>query len=130
MSRQATQPVALAVVAILDVVVVAGFALAGRRSHAEAMTLAGWWSTAWPFLAALLIGWILALGTRRHPGTVRAGILIWMVTLAGGMGLRSVAGQGTAAPFIAVAAGVLLLGLVGWRLVADLLRRRKSASRG
>ena len=127
MSREAVPPIAPAVAAILDVVVVAGFALAGRRSHAEAMTISGWWGTAWPFLAALLIGWILALGTRRHPGAVRAGVLIWLVTLAGGMGLRVAVGQGTAAPFIAVAAGVLLLGLVGWRLLGSVLRRRRAA---
>ena len=112
------------VAAILDGLVVAAFALAGRRSHAEAMTVAGWWSTAWPFLAALAIGWVIVSLTRRHPATVRSGILIWLITLAGGMGLRTTVGQGTAAPFVAVAAGVLLLGLLGWRLLATVLRRR------
>ena len=45
----------------------------------------------------------------------------------GGMILRALSGQGVQVAFVIVAASVLLLLLVGWRLVAALVARRRSA---
>ena len=102
----------------LDVLLVGAFALAGRRSHDEAMTLAGWWHTAWAFLVGLGIGWLtVVLMTRRAPVTILTGLPVWVATVGGGMALRDMTDQGTALPFVLVATGTLGLGLLAWRAV-------------
>ena len=117
----------VALAAVLDVLVVAAFALVGRRSHDEALTLAGWWQTAWPFLAGLTLGWLaVALMVRRAPTTVLLGLPVWVATVGGGMALRDMTNQGTALPFVAVATLVLGVGLVGWRVAAALVGRWRS----
>lgn len=105
-----------------DVVLTLIFALSGRSSHAEALDPAGIAGTWWPFLAALVVGWIVTLAWRRPTSVVRTGIPLWIITVAGGMLLRAASGQGTALPFIIVATIVLGLALVGWRLIALLVR--------
>jgi hypothetical protein len=52
---------------------------------------------------------------------VPAGIGAWLGTVAVGMVLRVVSGQGTAFAFVLVALGFLGLFLLGWRLVVRLL---------
>ena len=46
------------------------------------------------------------------------GVVVWLSTVAIGMTLRVIAGQGTAVAFIAVALGFLGLFLLGWRAAA------------
>lgn len=110
------------VAAAIDVVLTLAFALSGRSSHAEALDPAGIWSTWWPFLSALAVGWVVTRAWRRPLEVVRTGIPLWIITVAGGMLLRAVSGHGTALPFIIVATLVLGLVLVGWRLIALLVR--------
>ena len=108
---------------VLDVCCVLVFVIIGRASHGEG--LAGIASTAWPFLAGLLGGW---LGTRawRQPLTVvPAGLGAWLGAAGLGMALRVAAGQGTAAAFVLVALAFLGLFLLGWRLVVRLARFRR-----
>ena len=50
-------------------------------------------------------------------------MIIWLLTVALGMVLRVVSGQGTAAAFIVVALAFLGLFLLGWRLIWRLARR-------
>lgn len=122
--RGALSPTSVVLAAALDVLVVALFALVGRRSHDEALTLAGWWHTAWPFLTGLALGWLaVALMVRRAPTTVLLGLPVWVATVGGGMALRDMTDQGTALPFVVVATLVVGVGLLGWRLVRLLLRR-------
>jgi Protein of unknown function (DUF3054). len=109
----------------LDALLVVVFAAIGRASHEEDV-LSGLWITAWPFLAALAVGWIAALGWRRPAAPVRTGIPIWLVTVAGGMALRAISGQGVQFAFVIVATVVLALLLVGWRLAAALAARRRT----
>jgi hypothetical protein len=99
----------------VDLVLVSVFAVIGRMSHAEAITVAGWWSTAWPFLTGVLLGWVVVVLTGRPGGSVPAGLVIWAATVIGGMLLRLVVDQGTAAAFVVVATLVLGLVLVGPR---------------
>lgn len=125
-SAPTTRPrptVAAVVLALaLDVVLVVAFAATGRASH-DSDVWAGLWQTAWPFLAGLAIGWLVTLAWRAPSAPVRTGLGVWAATVIGGMLLRAVSGQGTALPFIIVASVVLLIALVGWRLIAALVRR-------
>jgi len=107
---------------LLDVAWVLVFVIIGRASHAKGETLAGIASTAWPFLAGLGVGWVAARAWRRPLAIRPAGLVIWLCTVALGMILRVVAGQGTAVAFIAVALVFLALFLLGWRLLPPLAR--------
>lgn len=111
---------------VLDAVLVVGFAATGRASH-DSDVLSGLWGTAWPFLAALAVGWLVTLAWRAPAAPLRTGVGLWLVTLVGGMLLRAVSGQGTALPFVIVATLVLGATLVGWRLIAVAVRRSRAA---
>lgn len=65
--------------------------------------LAGFAGTAWPFLAGLAAGWGLWRVWRRPEALLPAGVGVWVTTVAVGMALRAVSGQGTAAAFVIVA---------------------------
>jgi lipopolysaccharide export LptBFGC system permease protein LptF len=98
------------------------FVIIGRASHTKGETAAGIASTSWPFLVGLAAGWLAARAWRR-PLTLRpAGLVIWLSTVALGMALRVISGQGTAPAFIAVALAFLALFLLGWRLLARVAR--------
>lgn len=111
----------------LDAALVVGFAAVGRASHESGVLGEGGMgllTTAWPFLLALAVGWIFGTAWRGPLAPLRTGVPVWAVTVVGGMLLRAVSGQGTAVPFVVVAALTLLALLVGWRLLAALSRRR------
>lgn len=113
---------------IVDAVFVLIFAVIGRASHQE--DPAGFLLTAWPFLVALVVGHALAalMGSGpRKPWSLLWGVTVWVVTVAGGMLLRIVAGDTAQLAFIIVATIVLGVFLVGWRALASVLRRRQSA---
>lgn len=123
--RNVAVPVAVAA----DLAAVVAFVLIGRRSHAESDTLAGLLHTAWPFLAGALIGWLVARGWRA-PGSIRpTGISVWIACVAGGMLLRALSGQGTAASFVVVTTIVLGVFVVGWRVATRLAVRRRDRGR-
>lgn len=117
---------------VLDVVLVIAFAAFGRVSHYGGVFGEyglGLATTAWPFLAALALAWLVMLAWRAPLAPLRTGAPIWIVTVIGGMLLRTLSGQGTALPFIIVATLTLVLLLVGWRLLSALishLRRAKT----
>ncbi len=102
-------------------VAVVGFAAAGRASH-DSDVLAGLGNTSWPFLVALAAGWILTRAWRAPAAPVRTGLGVWAVTLAGGMVLRALSGQGVALAFLIVATLTLGVLLVGWRALAHGVR--------
>lgn len=108
-----------------DAILVTVFAAIGRASHDEGISLWGVSMTALPFLLALAVGWVVSLAGRAPLAPLRAGVPVWLVTVIGGMLLRTLLGQGTALPFVIVATLTLLLLLVGWRAVAALVRRRR-----
>ncbi|MEV4777385.1 DUF3054 domain-containing protein [Microbacterium sp. LWH12-1.2] len=114
---------------ILDAVLVLIFAVIGRASHSE--DPAGFLLTAWPFLVALLVGHAVAalLPARpRQPWSLLWGVVVWIVTVAGGMLLRVVSGDTAEVPFIIVATLTLGVFIVGWRAVTALLRRRRTSA--
>ncbi len=108
---------------LIDLILVFAFVLIGRRSHDETFDLAGTWQTAWPFFAALLLGWLVTRAWRAPDRVWPTGVLIWLVTVAGGMVLRVLSGQGTDLAFVIVATLTLGAFLVGWRLIGVWIER-------
>ncbi|BDZ39380.1 DUF3054 domain-containing protein [Microbacterium suwonense] len=109
---------------VVDAVLVLIFAVIGRASHGE--NPVGFLLTGWPFLAALAVGHLIAAAVPmrpRRPWSLGWGLIAWVVTLAGGMLLRLATGDTAETPFIIVASLVLGLFLLGWRLIALLVRR-------
>jgi hypothetical protein len=92
------------------------FAAVGRLSHAEGVTPLGVLEVAWPFLVGGAVG-ALAGRTWRRPESLPSGVAIWAGTLVGGMLLRALTGGGVQVSFVIVAAIVLAVLLLGWRLV-------------
>lgn len=109
---------------LLDLVAVLVFAVVGRASHAEELTVAGIAQTAWPFLAAAVVATGIYSLIAAEGAGFKAGLVVWLVTLLGGMALRLVTGTTAAVAFILVAAGILAAAFFGWRLVGWLLGRR------
>ena len=116
---------------VIDVVVVVAFAVIGRAAHRESLEIAGIVETVWPFAAALVLAWLVVLLTRGEGAHAwPEGTVIWAITLTSGIALRLAAGFSAAFAFIAVAALVLALGIIGPRLlVAALLRREAETAR-
>ncbi len=120
---------AIAAAAALDAALITLFAATGRGNHAEGVDLVGVLGTAWPFLAGGAVGWVLARAWQRPLAVWPTGAVVWAATLVGGMLLRAATGQGTALPFVVVAALTLGLFLIGWRALAVgvlALRRRRA----
>ena len=108
---------------LADVACVLLFVVIGRANHGHGEAAGGVASTAWPFLAGLAVGWLAARGWRRPAGLWPSGVAAWLGTVAVGMVLRVVAGQGTALAFIVVALAFLGLFLLGWRVLARFVPR-------
>ncbi len=114
---------------LLDVVLVVVFAAIGRATHDGEVFGpfgAGLATTAWPFVVALLVGWLLARAWRNPAAVQRTGLPVWAVTVALGMVLRAASGQGVAVAFVIVATLTLALLLLGWRGAARLIARRRA----
>ncbi|MEV5710689.1 DUF3054 domain-containing protein [Actinoallomurus sp. NPDC052274] len=109
---------------IFDLCCVMAFVVIGRAGHSEGETIAGIANTAWPFLTGMLIGWLVTRAWRRPAALAGTGVGVWLATVAVGMALRVLSGQGTAATFILVSLVFLGLFMLGWRAVA---RRRRTA---
>jgi len=128
MSSKPLPAASIAVYAAIDVILVVVFVLIGRRNHDEGFGLVGTLTTLWPFLAGLAVGWLGMRAWRTPTRVVWTGIGIWIATLAVGMALRAVSGQGTAVSFVIVATLVLGVSLIGWRALAILAVRRRSVT--
>jgi hypothetical protein len=106
----------------LDLVAVLVFVGIGRSVHAHGLSIGGMASTAWPFLSGLAVGWVALTLAHRAPASLWSGERVCAATVAVGMVLRVVAGQGTAAAFVVVALCFLGAFMCGWRLLARLRR--------
>jgi hypothetical protein len=114
----------VAIAGVLDLVLVLVFVLIGRGSHDEGFSVPGSLQTAWPFVAGLVLGWLVTRAWRNPLGIRAPGVVVWLVTVALGMLLRAVSGQGIALSFVIVATVVLGLFLLGWRAIAIPVGRR------
>ncbi len=98
---------------VIDIFVVLLFVAIGRANHHHGDSLSGMVSTTWPFAVGLAVGWLIVLVRRQDGASLGAGVEAWLATVALGMILRVIAGQGTAFAFIVVALvflGALMLG--------------------
>ena len=103
----------------LDVAAVLLFALAGRAAHADGDLVAGTGAIAAPFVLGLLAGWVRApcagIPAAQRARTVRFGWWLVAWTMAGGIVIRWLLGDGLSPVFLLVAAAVLSVLLVGRR---------------
>ena len=114
----------------IDVMLILGFAALGRRSHEEGSSVVGIVEVAAPFLIALVVGWLVARAWRA-PASLRTGVIVWLVTVVGGLALRSVVfDRGIAPAFCVVALLTLGVLLLGWRAIARYLPRRRGGLEG
>lgn len=114
---------------VADAVLVVVFAVIGRASHDEGVLGpggSGLLQTSWPFLVALVAGWLVTLAWRQPFAPVRTGLGVWIITIIGGMLLRVASGQGTALAFVIVASVSLLVLLVGWRVAVSTVTRQRA----
>lgn len=116
----------IVVAAVLDVVAIGLFATLGRSSHDAGVTLGGVASTMWPFLVGAAVGWLAASAWLRPTRIVPTAVVVWVATVAVGMVLRALSGQGTAASFVVVASVFLAATLVGWRVLAGVVARTRA----
>ena len=114
---------------VLDLALVGLFAVLGRLSHYDSLSLEGWWTTAWPFLLGTILAWVVLVLAHRSVHHIEAGVIVWLVTLVGGMMLRLASDQGTALPFVIVATLVLGLFLVLPRVGLLLVQRSANSAR-
>jgi DUF3054 family protein len=103
---------------VLDVCCVAAFVAIGRASHDEAGSVAGFATTAWPFLAGIVAGWAAVRAWRRPAALVPTGLVVWPVTVAVGMAFRALSGQSVAVAFVVVTLVFLGVAMLGWRAIA------------
>jgi hypothetical protein len=111
-----------------DLLAVVVFVLLGRRSHDEGSAVAGTVAIAWPFVTGALVGEGVVLLTRTRAESVAAGAVVTAGTVLIGMGLRRLAGGGTPVSFVVVATTFLAVFILGWRLGARLLARRRAVA--
>jgi hypothetical protein len=108
----------------LDAVLILVFAVSGRRTHEHGLTVAGVLETAWPFLLAYALAFLLVRRRSAHALWPTA-VVLWLSTVAGGLALRALSGAGVAPSFQVVTLLVLGLLLLLPRLAAGAVRRRR-----
>lgn len=113
----------------LDLLVVAAFAVAGRASHGETLALGEVFDTALPFWVALLTAHLGFRMGRRSTRPILPGVVLWVFTWGAGLALRLLLGDTAAWPFVAVAGGMLAVGLLGWRAGLSVAGRARRRSR-
>lgn len=108
----ATSPVRAGIADLLSVLL---FVAIGRASHAEALSLVGFATTAWPFVAGLALGWLILRAWRRPTAIRWTGLGVWAITVVVGLLLRVASGDGAPIGFVVVTTIVIGVFLLGWR---------------
>ena len=114
-----------------DALLVIVFSVLGTLSHNGALTIVNLARVAWPFLAGLVLAHLVLRAWRVEPWRFWPhGVFIVAITVVTAMLLRTLTGAGTALPFVLVSFAVNALFLLGWRIIAGIIVRRKKASVG
>lgn len=108
-----------------DLVCVLVFVVVGKADHATGLTPAAVAGTAWPFLVALALGWVITLAWRSPDRIWPTGVLVWLVTVVGAMPLRLLSGEGAPLSFVLVTSLFLAATMLGWRVLALLVTRKR-----
>ncbi|WP_017574035.1 DUF3054 domain-containing protein [Nocardiopsis halotolerans] len=122
--RSSTAPRAL-VALLADLVCVLAFVVIGRADHGTGTALTAIASTAWPFVVGTALGWVVTLAWTSPARIWPTGVFVWAVTVAGGMALRLVTGEGAPLSFVVVTSLFLAVTMLGWRAVALLVGKRR-----
>ena len=102
------------------------FALGGKDTHDAGQSDWVVLLIALPFALACALGHaVVARAGRDSLRVLPAGLVILAVTFVVGMALRLVTGRGVAVGFLVVAAVFLAVTMLGWRVVADRVARRR-----
>ncbi len=109
---------------VVDLLFVVVFTVIGHWTHAKNLEISGIIDTAWPFVVALVLAWVLNAVWVAPAAPLRTGVGLWATTVLLAMVLRAVIGEGTAGTFIIVAASFNFVTLVGWRVVTAASRSR------
>lgn len=124
-AQRTPSPVLPALCLAADAALVAAFAAMGNRTHESGLSAADVWSTAWPFLAGLVMGWIFTQSWRQHSTLWPAGVFVVIYTVALGMTFRYfLTDGGVQLSFVLVATGTLAVLLLARRLLTTLLLPR------
>ncbi|WP_159945581.1 MULTISPECIES: DUF3054 domain-containing protein [unclassified Nocardiopsis] len=114
-------PVAL----LADLACVLAFVVIGKVDHQTGTALASVAATAWPFAAAVFLGWVATLAWTAPVRIWPTGVFVWAVTVAGGMVLRLLTGENAPLSFVVVTSVFLAATMLGWRAAALLVRRAR-----
>ena len=115
---------------VADLVCVLVFVVVGKADHATGLSPAAVASTAWPFLVALALGWVVTLAWRSPDRIWPTGVLVWVVTVVGAMPLRLLSGEGAPFSFVLVTSLFLAATMLGWRVLALLVSRKRRQAKG
>jgi hypothetical protein len=107
---------------VADAVAVLVFTVVGITSH-DGSLVAALGRVVWPFALAAAIGWAVARAWRDPARVWPTGVLIWAVTVLGGLALRGLSGGGLAWSFALVTAIFLAITMLGWRGLVTGIRR-------
>jgi hypothetical protein len=115
---------AVALSLLADLVCVLAFAFGGKSSHEASEPSWVVLVIAWPFALSALIAHIGLFGRDRQSTAVwPSGVVVVAVTYLLGMTLRVIEGRGIAVGFLVVALLFLSVTMLGWRAVAERVRR-------
>lgn len=115
-----------AIALLVDAVMVVLFAVWGNISHESGLSPADIWSTAWPFLIGLALGWGLTQSWR-HPSRLWPhGVVLVLVTVTSGMVMRHfLTDGGVQLSFVVVATLTIGALLLARRLITQLFLPRR-----
>ena len=109
-----------------DIVCILLFSLGGHQSHEASTSQLVTLRIAWPFVVGCLVGWAVLTVRSWTAYAIRpAGLTVLAATYVLGLLLRVASGRGISGGFPIVTLVFLLLTMLGWRLVARLLRSRR-----
>lgn len=122
-----TGPGWVVIAALLDAVSILLFAFIGVRAHATDPSVRHLFEVAMPFLLAAVVGWGVVRAWRRPLAVSGSGVIVWLVTVVGGVLLRAVTLHGFAFGFLVVTSITLALFMLGWRGIVGAIARRIDA---
>ncbi len=115
-------------VLLTDLLLILIFSAMGRTQHESGLTTMGILSTAAPFLASCVAGWSITQNWNAPSRFWPNGVLVWLVTVIGGLTLRGFLDQPPALSFQIVTLLVLGALLLGHRLIRAALGKRRNAA--